>query len=95
MIGVDVWSQVVVEVSCRKSGRLQPQTVTGAKMALTSQGTKKKVCYYYDGKKLGIEAQDHIFTSTAMKISIFLSLQVDFLQIVFFRFSIGLIVSPV
>lgn len=28
----------------------QAQAVIGGKMALTSQGTKKKVCYYYDGK---------------------------------------------
>ena len=29
-------------------------------MALSSQGTKKKVCYYYDGKKLHPEQGDFL-----------------------------------
>lgn len=29
-------------------------------MALTSQGTKKKVCYYYDGKKYDKASSDYI-----------------------------------
>lgn len=39
----------IVVTHCRESGG-QSVTEFGGKMALTSQGTKKKVCYYYDGK---------------------------------------------
>lgn len=37
-------------VAVVSSGVLLKASLKRTKMALTSQGTKKKVCYYYDGK---------------------------------------------